>query len=251
MYLCRKYKNNLIGISRKLFITLEKAKNKKKINKLAINEFSDKYEESQNGEDDEEELEDESTYEMDGEDVEETEDDDSESEETEDIEEVFDDEGDLEDEEEQEDEENDDSMQQVNVEELKLAEKRKAAQPILPGIGSFFDTNNTNGETVADSSSDEEDDEGEVVKKKKKLSRAERVELLRQEEEKIAKIEKRFAANSNVDPESADDFDRLLTANPDSSELWTKYMAFHISVSFLFIILCVPKFILLIISLPK
>lgn len=71
-----------------------------------------------------------------------------------------------------------------------------------------------------------------VVKKKKKLTPKERAEQLRLEEERISKIERELA-DSTKNPESADQFDRLLLANPDSSELWTKYMSFHLAVCFI------------------
>ncbi|CAG9825023.1 unnamed protein product [Phaedon cochleariae] len=80
--------------------------------------------------------------------------------------------------------------------------------------------------TEADTSSDEEDETEVVKKKKKKLSAKERAELARLEEERISKIEKELA-DLNSTPQSADQFDRLLLANPNSSELWTKYIAFH------------------------
>lgn len=72
--------------------------------------------------------------------------------------------------------------------------------------------------------------QGPTEKKKKKLSPAERAELLRQEEERISKIEKELADPTKA-PESAEQFDRLLLSLPDSAELWAKYIAFHIAVS--------------------
>lgn len=69
------------------------------------------------------------------------------------------------------------------------------------------------------------------MKKKKKLTPAEKVELARQEEERISKIEKELA-DSTKPLESAEQFDRKLLGNPNSSELWTRYMSFHIAVSF-------------------
>lgn len=81
-----------------------------------------------------------------------------------------------------------------------------------------------------------------AVKKKKKLTPKERMEQLRVEEERISKIERELA-DSSKDPESAEQFDRLLLANPNSSELWTKYMSFHLAVSQL---ICLKWFIILI-----
>ncbi|XP_049957178.1 protein RRP5 homolog [Schistocerca serialis cubense] len=78
-----------------------------------------------------------------------------------------------------------------------------------------------------ESSSDEGDDQEVSSKKRKKLSAAERRELARQEEEKLREAERRLA-DSQLVPQSADDFDRLVLASPNSSMCWIKYMAFHL-----------------------
>lgn len=69
-----------------------------------------------------------------------------------------------------------------------------------------------------------------MVKKKKKLTPAERAELARQEEERLYKIEKELADPTKT-PENAEQFERLLLANPNSSELWARYITFYIAVS--------------------
>ncbi|KAJ8954403.1 hypothetical protein NQ318_011077 [Aromia moschata] len=97
--------------------------------------------------------------------------------------------------------------------------------PILPGVSKFFNPN----VGVKDDLSSDEEEESVSVKKKKKMTPAERAELARQEEERISRIEKELA-DSTSSPKSAEQFDRLLLANPNSSELWTKYMSFHIAV---------------------
>ncbi|VEN41077.1 unnamed protein product [Callosobruchus maculatus] len=68
----------------------------------------------------------------------------------------------------------------------------------------------------------------DTAKKKKKLTAAERAELAKKEEERISKIERELADATKA-PENAEQFDRLLMGNPNSSELWTKYMSFHIA----------------------
>lgn len=78
-----------------------------------------------------------------------------------------------------------------------------------------------------ESSSDESDDQEVSSKKKRKLSAAERREKARQEEEKLREAERRLA-DSQLVPQSADDFDRLVLASPNSSMCWIKYMAFHL-----------------------
>lgn len=68
--------------------------------------------------------------------------------------------------------------------------------------------------------------------KKKKLTPAERAELAREEEERLRKIEIELA-DAEATPKTADQFERLVLANPSSSMLWIKYMAFHLEVLFL------------------
>ncbi|CAG9854962.1 unnamed protein product [Phyllotreta striolata] len=98
----------------------------------------------------------------------------------------------------------------------------KDRMPVLSGVSSFF---NVASNDQADVSSDEELEETTVTKKKK-LSAAERLQQAKEEEERISKIEKELA-DASKSPENAEQFDRLLLANPNSSELWTKYIAFH------------------------
>lgn len=69
-----------------------------------------------------------------------------------------------------------------------------------------------------------------MVKKKKKLTPAERAELARQEEERLSRIEKELTDPTRT-PESAEQFERLLLANPNCSEMWARYITFYIAVS--------------------
>lgn len=66
--------------------------------------------------------------------------------------------------------------------------------------------------------------------KKKKMTPAERAEAARLEEERIRNIEMELA-DSEAIPKTADQFDRLVLANPNNSMLWINYMAFHLEVS--------------------
>lgn len=52
--------------------------------------------------------------------------------------------------------------------------------------------------------------------------------MTKQEEERIRKIEQELA-DSSTTPQTADHFDRLLLANPNSSALWLKYIAMHVA----------------------
>lgn len=65
--------------------------------------------------------------------------------------------------------------------------------------------------------------------KKKRLTVAEKVDKVRLEEEKMREVEQQLSA-ADSQPSSSDQFDRLLMANPNSSELWIAYMAFHLQV---------------------
>ncbi|XP_026968296.1 protein RRP5 homolog isoform X2 [Sagmatias obliquidens] len=76
-----------------------------------------------------------------------------------------------------------------------------------------------------ESSDSEEDEKPEQATKKK--SRKER-ELEKQKAEKeLSRIEEALM-DPRRQPESADDFDRLVLSSPSSSILWLQYMAFHL-----------------------
>ncbi|XP_069397610.1 protein RRP5 homolog isoform X3 [Delphinus delphis] len=76
-------------------------------------------------------------------------------------------------------------------------------------------------------SSDSEEDEKPEQATQKKKSRKER-ELEKQKAEKeLSRIEEALM-DPRRQPESADDFDRLLLSSPSSSILWLQYMAFHL-----------------------
>ncbi|CAH2044792.1 unnamed protein product, partial [Iphiclides podalirius] len=79
----------------------------------------------------------------------------------------------------------------------------------------------------SESSSSEEEEAEKPKKKRKKLTAAEKVAKAREEEERVRVMEKR-AAESAEAPHSADHFERALLANPNSSQLWIAYMAFHL-----------------------
>ncbi|CAH0594506.1 unnamed protein product [Chrysodeixis includens] len=80
----------------------------------------------------------------------------------------------------------------------------------------------------ADETSSSEDEEIDQPKKKrKKLSVAEKVAKAREEEERLRELERR-AIESESQPRSSEQFERALLANPNSSQLWIAYMAFHL-----------------------
>lgn len=68
----------------------------------------------------------------------------------------------------------------------------------------------------------------EVKKVKPKMTKAEKSAAAKAEEAKVRKAEDKLL--ENTDPVSPDGFDRMLLAQPDNSELWVKYMAYHLQV---------------------
>lgn len=60
------------------------------------------------------------------------------------------------------------------------------------------------------------------------MTKAERVAAAKAEEAKVRAAEDELL--ERADPVSPDSFDRMLLAQPDSSELWVKYMAYHLQV---------------------
>ncbi|KAK6174513.1 hypothetical protein SNE40_017776 [Patella caerulea] len=78
--------------------------------------------------------------------------------------------------------------------------------------------------TIEDSSSDESEEEQETkVEKTRAEIRLEKIA----EEKKIYEVEKRRLEGDD-EPQTADDFDRLVLQSPDSSLVWTRYMAYHL-----------------------
>uniref|UniRef100_A0A8C3PDQ8 Protein RRP5 homolog n=1 Tax=Chrysemys picta bellii TaxID=8478 RepID=A0A8C3PDQ8_CHRPI len=71
------------------------------------------------------------------------------------------------------------------------------------------------------SDSEEEDDTQKKQTKKEKEQEKQRVE------KELSKIEAALM-DPNRQPQTADDFDRLVLSNPSSSILWLQYMAFHL-----------------------
>ncbi|KAJ2944671.1 hypothetical protein O0L34_g4028 [Tuta absoluta] len=78
-----------------------------------------------------------------------------------------------------------------------------------------------------DSSSSDDEQAEQPKKKRKKLTVAEKVAKVREEEERVREMERR-AIESESQPRSSEQFERALLANPDCSQLWIAYMAFHL-----------------------
>ena len=89
-----------------------------------------------------------------------------------------------------------------------------------------------------------QEDEEEVDKKRKVVSKKEAKEeqrlaekRLREKEEELLKLDE--------NPQTSDQFDRLLLGSPNDSKLWIKYMSFHIQVIHFHEILIVEEFLVL------
>lgn len=84
-------------------------------------------------------------------------------------------------------------------------------------------------EDDASESSESEDDSKE--NKSSKRSRSKQAER-RKEEKEIARREAALAdGTADENPETVADFERLLASEPNSSELWMRFMAFHLSLA--------------------
>lgn len=59
------------------------------------------------------------------------------------------------------------------------------------------------------------------------MTQSEKLEKSKTEEQRLRYIEEKLM-DPDREPETIDDFDRSVLANPDSSATWLKYMAFHI-----------------------
>lgn len=102
-----------------------------------------------------------------------------------------------------------------------LKPNKSSEQPaVLSGMSSFFE------EEAPITPKEESDDEDTSLQQKKKLTPAERLQKAKDEEARLRKIENDLA-DSSLLPQNAEQFDRALLGNPDDSELWTRYIAFH------------------------
>lgn len=128
--------------------------------------------------------------------------------------------------------ENDSNKRKAETANNEQPSKKYKSDVSIPSMADFFALDVTNKKQEDSSSDDEtaEDSQNTKKQKKKKLTAAERAELARQEEEKIRQIENDLANPEKV-PETAEQFDRLVLANPNSSKIWAQYIAFHLSVS--------------------
>jgi rRNA biogenesis protein RRP5 len=103
-------------------------------------------------------------------------------------------------------------------------------------VGFDWGTKETNATQNADNdSSDESDSESDVDKENdtKKGHKSRKKALAKREEEKaISMMEQRIAdGTADENPETTADFERLIASDPNSSENWIKFMAYHLSLA--------------------
>lgn len=104
--------------------------------------------------------------------------------------------------------------------------KSKSVEVSLPGAEDFWNTSMHHGAAAQPESDSSDEDSGIEQQPKKRLTAKERFEALKQEEKRIRKIEDELA-DASANPHTPDQFDRLTLAQPNSSLLWIRYMAFH------------------------
>ncbi|KAL4713054.1 hypothetical protein ACJJTC_001108 [Scirpophaga incertulas] len=120
---------------------------------------------------------------------------------------------------------------QTNEPDIDMKEL-KDLEPVLdvPSAKDFWTANTdsslNNVKDESSSSSDEEQTE-KPKKKRKKLSVAEKQAKAREEEARVREMEQRAIASASQ-PRSTEHFERALLAEPNCSQLWIAYMAFHL-----------------------
>lgn len=86
----------------------------------------------------------------------------------------------------------------------------------------------SDSDSSSDDDGDEEDDDVKGSSHKSRRKQAQR----RREEREISERETALAdGTADENPETAADFERLIAGNPNSSEMWIRYMAFYLSVA--------------------
>ena len=115
------------------------------------------------------------------------------------------------------------------------SEDNEAPQAMDTDVGFDWGTNDDkqtpegNVESSSDESDSEEEDDDNTKKGHKSRKKA---TAKKQEEKDIAKMEQRLAdGTADENPETSADFERLLASDPNSSENWIKFMAYHLSLA--------------------
>ena len=102
----------------------------------------------------------------------------------------------------------------------------QASAPGLP-------TNDSSESDNSDSSDDDSDEDEDIDKAGRSSHKSRKKEVAKRREEKNTSFRETALADGTADenPETSADFERLLAGDPNSSENWIKYMAFHLSLA--------------------
>jgi len=111
----------------------------------------------------------------------------------------------------------------------------EAPTPMDTDVGFDWGVNDTveePGDDSSDSSSDDSSSDSDDSNMKKGHKSRKKAAVKRQEEKEIAKMEQRLAdGTAEENPETAADFERLIASDPNASENWIKFMAYHLSLA--------------------
>jgi rRNA biogenesis protein RRP5 len=100
-----------------------------------------------------------------------------------------------------------------------------------PTKSSKFSANSSVDEESSNSSEFEKDGDAEIGDKSSHKARK-KAAAKRREEEETSRRETALAdGTADETPENSADFERLVASSPNSSEVWIKYMAFHLSLA--------------------
>ncbi|XP_030132204.4 protein RRP5 homolog isoform X2 [Taeniopygia guttata] len=127
-------------------------------------------------------------------------------------------------------EEEEDDQEEEAAKKKSMVRKPGEAPRLQVSVGFSWEEDNAMDIPVLDQkeeSSESSEDEEDTQSKLKKRTKKEK-ELEKQKKEKeLCKVEAALMDPSRQ-PQSADDFDRLVLGSPNSSILWLQYMAFHL-----------------------
>lgn len=100
-----------------------------------------------------------------------------------------------------------------------------------PTKSSKLVANSSDDDESSDSSEDESDDDADIGFKSSHKARKKAAAKKREEEETSRREAALADGTADESPENSADFERLVASSPNSSEVWIRYMAFHLSLA--------------------
>ena len=100
-----------------------------------------------------------------------------------------------------------------------------------PTKSSKLADNSSDDDESSNSSEDESDDDADIGVKSSHQARKKAAAKKREEEETSRREAALADGTADETPENSADFERLVASSPNSSEVWIKYMAFHLSLA--------------------